>query len=448
MHFPVRGKRRTRGIKRRMFWIFWRHFTMGDQSSEPTLRMQGDAKTPAAKLPRTSSSRISGIRTSYHSPSDIANMVSRYGREVFCVLDAKLACHYLTENWETVSGFNAAQDTGEEFKSHVAPDHLHRLAKYLKEDDGTQTLNFQFKNAEGYWRWFEIQIIESGGYDAESMQYKCILRDVTSVIQSQGKLEKAKLEADLANKSRSEFLANMSHELRTPLNAILGFAQMIESGTYGDVGHPKYHDYIGSIQESGTTLLSKSNDLLEIANIDSGRMELRESSTDLLGIIRHAIEFHSHRAFSAQITLRHNSTDGPLLVVVDRIRMLQAITNLLSNAIKYNKPGGVVNLACETRRDGGVNIVIEDTGGGILPTHLQNILTAFRQDNSFFARSRDCVGLGLALSKEIVKLHQGRIEIVSEPGKGTLLTIRLPRERTVKRTTPKKIESNVVLSVN
>jgi signal transduction histidine kinase len=280
-------------------------------------------------------------------------------------------------------------------------------------------------------------------------RYKCLVRDVTEIHSAQRKIEKAKLEAELANKSRSEFLANMSHELRTPLNAILGFAQMIEGGTYGEIGHPKYHDYIGSIQESGTTLLSKINDLLEIANIDSGRMALNEAPTDLVGIIRHAIEAHSHHAFSEQVSLRDRLPDEPLVAVVDRIRLLQVLTNLISNAIKYNRQHGTVDIFCENRKDGGINIVIQDNGGGIPESHLQRILLAFEQDNSFFARSRNCVGLGLALSKEIVKLHQGRIHIESEYGKGTLLTIQLPKERTVKQQrTVKMLESAEALPVS
>jgi len=413
---------------------------MGEHSTEPSPRAPQRHRPPVGRPPRAASSR-----SFFYSPSDIVSAVSRFGHEVFCVLDASLYCHYLTENWQGLSGFAAAEDTGDEFQTRIAPDHLRRVSQYLEQGDDSVDMRFQIKHRDGYWLWCEMQLVETEGQG----RYKCILRDVTDIVMSQGKLEKANLEADLATKSRSEFLANMSHELRTPLNAILGFAQMIESGTYGNVGHPKYHDYIGSIQESGTTLLSKINDLLEIANIDTGSLELRESSTDLAGIIRHAIEFHSHRAFAGQITLRANLGTEPLLVVVDRIRMLQVITNLLSNAIKYNRPGGTVDIRCETRRDGGINIAIEDDGGGILPTHLQNILTAFRQDNSFFARSRDCVGLGLALSKEIVKLHQGRIEIDSEPGKGTLLTIRLPRERTVRKPTPlKKAGKNLALPVD
>jgi len=388
---------------------------------------------------------VSVRRTNGRQPysSDMASVVSRFSREVFCVLDNDLNCHFLTENWEVVSGFPAAESMGEDFKSFIAPDHLRKVGLHLEAGNDGAVVRFQIKNREGQWLWCELQLVET-----EGNLHKCLLRDVTSLVMSQGKHAKAKLEADLALKSRSEFLANMSHELRTPLNAILGFAQMIESGTYGDVGHPKYHDYVGSIQESGTTLLSKINDLLEIANINSERLEIRESTVDLADVIRHAIEFHSHRAFSGQIAVRATLPAEPLLVKVDRIRMLQVMTNLLSNAIKYNKPGGTVNIHCDVRKDGGVNIVIEDDGGGILPTHLQNILTAFRQDNSFFARSRDCVGLGLALSKEIVKLHQGRIEIDSEPGVGTHLTIRLPRERTVRTPAPKAVEANIELSVN
>lgn len=428
--------------KGRMFWIFWRHYMGEDVMEQP---VHAPSTAPRVSAPPMNTSRRTMNSRAYYSSSDITSTFSRFGREVFCVLDPDLHCYSLSENWEKISGFSAAEDVGEGLRDRIAPDHLKRVSHYLEKGDDSASARFQIKHADGHWRWCEIQLAEP---DARGERFKCLLRDVTHLVVAQGKLEKAKLEADLANKSRSEFLANMSHELRTPLNAILGFAQMIESGTYGDIGHPKYHDYVGSIQESGTTLLSKINDLLEIATIDSGRLELRESETDLCGIIRHAVEFHSHRAFAGQIALTPRLPAEPLIVNVDRIRMLQVITNLLSNAIKYNRPGGAVEIRCDVRKDGGINVVIEDNGGGILPMHLQNILTAFRQDNSFFARSRDCVGLGLALSKEIVKLHQGRIDIDSEPEQGTLLTIRLPSERTVKVPEPVVIEHHIELSAN
>ncbi len=365
--------------------------------------------------------------------SDVAALVSSYGNDVYCVLDAKLECASLSENWKNISGFASSEDLGEGVKDRIAPDHIRRVTKYLAQGkDEMPAVRFQLKHKDGNWRWCEMRCVGE-----EYGKYKCLLNDITELVLAQGTLEKAKLEAELALKSRSEFLANMSHELRTPLNAILGFAQMMEKGTFGDMGHPKYHDYTGSIHDSGTILLSKINDLLEIANIDSGRMELNESTVDIIALIRQAIEFHSHRAFSEQVALRDQLPKKPVYVMVDRIRMLQVLTNLLNNAIKYNRPGGRVEILCETRRDGGIDIIIEDNGGGIPALHLQRILEAFRQDNSFFARSRDCVGLGLALSKEIVKLHKGRIDIESETGKGTLLTICLPKERTVKAASAK-----------
>jgi signal transduction histidine kinase len=283
------------------------------------------------------------------------------------------------------------------------------------------------------WHWFELQLASAVRKGVGEKHYTCLLRDVNELVNIQTNYEKYKLEAALANKSRSEFLANMNHELRTPLNAIIGFAQMMENRVYGDVGHPKYKDYIDNIQSSGLTLLSKVNDLIDIANIDSGRMELNESTVDLVSLIRNAIELQSHRAYEEKVTLRENLPMKSLLVAVDRVRMLQALSNVISNAIKYNSAGGVVDIYCEKRKDGGINIIVEDDGSGISASQLERILSAFSQENSFFARSRHCAGIGLALSKEIVKLHQGKIEIQSEVGKGTLLKIVLPAERSIKK---------------
>jgi len=409
-----------------MFWMFWRHYTM----SEDTATEISASYPAAAKRPPSLSRPSARGRSS--SPSrvkdDMLSALSVYGSDAYCVMDEKANCLFLSENWRFISGSAVEEDMGEGLRERIAPDHLPKLMQYLiTADADAPPLRFQMKHKGGQWRWCELQIAESRGTARQ-----CILRDITELASMQGKLEKAKLETELAVRSRSEFLANMSHELRTPLNAILGFAQMIEAGTYGDVGHPKYHDYIDNIQESGITLLSRINDLLEIANIDVGRMTLNESSVDMAQAIRQAIEFHSHRAFCEQVTLRQHNPERPIFVHADRIRMLQVLTNLISNAIKYNQPGGSADIYCEVRRDGGVSVMIKDNGGGIPASHLENILSAFRQDNSFFARTRNCVGLGLALSKEIIKLHQGRIEIESTSGKGTLLTIRLPRERTVK----------------
>ncbi len=374
------------------------------------------------------------------SLSNIHSSHLAYCRDVFCIMDESLNCSYASQNCESITGVSSEECLGEGIKERIAPDHLEKIIHYLHATDtGKNPVLFQIKHEDGKWRWCEMQLVETeqDKYSGD-IQYKCVLRNSTELVTTKSQLEKARLEADLANKSRSEFLANMSHELRTPLNAILGFAQMMETGTFGAIKQPKYNDYIENIQESGHTLLSKVNDLLDIANIDSGRMELNESPADLTQLIRQAIEFHSHHAFSNEVKIRETLPATPMSVRVDRIRMLQVLTNVLSNAIRFSNKGGIVEIYCKTRKDGGINIVVEDNGDGIHAGHLQNILSAFRQTNSFFARSRDCVGLGLALSKEIVKLHQGKIDIISKAGEGTTLTIHLPKERTVKKPVAKR----------
>lgn len=378
--------------------------------------------------------------------NEVAEAFSYFGNDVFCVIDESLNFLYLSENWNSITGLSIEESIDYGVKWRIFPEHLHKITSYLSNaGGGFSSVRFKLKYSDNYWHWCEIRIVDfDRNKSTGKTYYKCLLNNVTELVNIQDNFEKAKIEAEIANKSRSEFLASMNHELRTPLNAIIGFAQMMESGVYGDIGHPKYSDYIGNIQASGFTLLSKLSDLIEIANIDAGRMLLDEVQCDLVKLVHEAIELHSHGAFAAHVELRENLPEYPVIAVVDRVRILQVVTNILSNAVKHNRPGGTVDIYCEKCKDGGVNLVVEDTGKGIASTHLERILLAFRQDNSFFARSRDCVGLGLALSKEIIKLHQGKIEIESKHGEGTVIKIVLPGERLVKKPEMRTLKTKIV----
>ncbi|HEU5046564.1 MAG TPA: PAS domain-containing sensor histidine kinase [Rickettsiales bacterium] len=364
-------------------------------------------------------------------PHATATAFSAYSRDVFCILDRECNCLFLSENILATTGLSSAEGLGEGLRARIAEQDLSLLCDYLAmEDIRHSPVRLRIMDADNAWRWYEMQLVRM--YRDEKTcenRYECLLHNVNELVNAQDNLEKALLEVDIANKSRMEFLANMNHELRTPLNAIIGFAQMIESGIYGDVGHPKYYDYISNIQSSGQNLLSKVNDLIEIANINSGDINLNEGEHDLIKITRNAIELYAHKAFMAHVELHDNLPDKQIFANVDRVRILQVMMNLISNAIKFNKNGGTVDVYCEKLKNGGVNIVIEDSGTGIEKKHLERIRSAFGQENSFFARSRDCVGLGLALSKEIVKLHQGRIEIESVQNKGTVIKIVMPSAR-------------------
>jgi len=399
-----------------MFWLFWKHFFDDNRQNNPA--------------------------TAYSQQSvPISPLLASFSREVFCLIDQDLNLIRISDNWKNLVGKTPSCS----FADYVSDSDLSLVANYLnKENNKLPPLDLKIIHKNGDKICCELQFAESSSDQNGNKLYHCLIRDTEKRNIEKEELQRAKLDADLALKTRSEFLANMSHELRTPLNAIIGFSQVMQSGIYGEIGHQKYDEYIENIQAGGLTLLSKINDLIDIADIDSGSMELQESQVDLVEVIQRAIEFHSHRAFAEHIILRDELPLKAIAVKIDRIRILQVLTNLISNAIRHNKKGGSVDIYCENRKDGGLNIVIEDTGNGIASKNLQNIIAAFGQENSFFARTRNCVGLGLALSKEIVKLHQGRIDIESKLGKGTIVRVMLPKERLLNKSAPttKLIEYN------
>jgi signal transduction histidine kinase len=400
---------------------------MGDDSSAPTL----ERKQETEMLPKTTrnfASRPLPSRSVSSTPSDITSVIARFGREVFCVLDVSLYCHFLTENWETVSGFAAAVEMGEEFKSHIAPDHLRRIAKYLEQADEGQSVSFQLKNSDGQWRWFELQLIDKEGRSAASLRYKCLLRDVTSIIMSQGKLEKAKLEAELAIKSRSEFLANMSHELRTPLNAIIGFSDVMRRQIFGGIGNERYVAYVDHIYESGAHLLVLINGILDLAKVEAGKVRLEEEPIDLVGAINTCINTIRLRAEAGGVDLLMEMQDAWILKG-DHVRIKQVVLNLLTNAVKFTGRGGSVRVfACRTH-DGNMQIAVADTGRGIRQEDIARAMAPFEQLETAYTRTHEGTGLGLPLAKALVELHGGNLDVTSALGVGTTVTITFPENR-------------------
>lgn len=403
-----------------MFWIFWKHYIKGTNQVH-----KAAGNTLAGNVSSPSYSKNDNV---------IFDKVLTFGNDVLCIMDTLLECSYISDNWRKVTGLSTSDTVGSGLRDRISFVFQEFLKSYLENGSITDnSVRFQLLHHDNELHWCELKIIGiEESTQNEPRRCICLLHNVNALVTAQGNMEKARFEADIAHKSRAEFLANMSHELRTPLNAIIGFAQMMENGIYGEIGHPKYNDYIGNIEKSGLVLLSKINDLLDIANINSGQVILCEAEYDLVSIIRSALEFHSHTAFAAQVGLRECLPVKPLGVYVDRIRIMQVLGNILSNAIKHSPCGETVDIYHEKRKCGGISIVVEDKGNGISTNHLDNIRAAFGADNSFLSRSRECVGLGLAISQEIMKLHQGKIEIESEKGKGTVLRMMLPAERSVK----------------
>jgi signal transduction histidine kinase len=245
---------------------------------------------------------------------------------------------------------------------------------------------------------------------------------------NQERLIAAKEVAEEANRSKSVFLANMSHELRTPLNAIIGFSGMIHARMFGPLSD-KYVEYAKIIGASGRHLLAIINDILDTAKADSDKLLLVEQKVDLAEVVGLGSQIVQEIAREAGIDFA-SEIEGPMPKVFgDPAKLTQILVNLLTNAIKFSEPGGRVRLKVGQALHQGVTFSIEDTGIGMSADEIAIALQPFGQIDTGLTRKHDGVGLGLPLTKRLIELHGGAMEIKSRPGKGTVVTVKLPETR-------------------
>jgi signal transduction histidine kinase len=238
-------------------------------------------------------------------------------------------------------------------------------------------------------------------------------------------LSAAKAEAERASKAKSEFLANMSHELRTPLNAIIGFSEVMTGQSFGPLGNEKYHAYAQEMSASGRRLLEIINDVLQMARIESGRVELNLERCDIGHMVAACLRIVRDRAEKGQVTLVDECPDGLPPIKADERALRQVVLNLLSNAIKFTRPGGTVTVSAALGAD-GMRITVRDTGIGIAPENLADVFEAFRQVDGGHSRSFEGTGLGLPIARALLALHDGTLELESTVGVGTTFTLVLP----------------------
>jgi signal transduction histidine kinase len=227
---------------------------------------------------------------------------------------------------------------------------------------------------------------------------------------------------ETASRHKSEFLANMSHELRTPLNAIIGFSQVLKQQMFGELNAAQA-EYVDDVLSSGEHLLNLINDILDLAKVEAGRMELQPTTFALPGLLDNAMSMVRERATRQGVSLTTETDPSVGLIEGDERKVKQILFNLLSNAVKFTPGGGRVTLAA-TADDGQVEISVGDTGVGISAEDQVRIFEEFTQVGK--GATQEGTGLGLALTRRLVELHHGRLSVASEPGAGSTFTVWLP----------------------
>jgi signal transduction histidine kinase len=231
-------------------------------------------------------------------------------------------------------------------------------------------------------------------------------------------------QAQAADRAKTNFLANVTHELRTPLNAIIGFSEIIESGAAsGD--HAAYGKYI---HEAGSRLLGLVNDVLTLARIEAGKLELEEQVGSLDEVLGASIRTLLPEAQAKSVTIKQ-LPNADYFIFADPNKMKQVFVHLLSNAVKFNNESGSVSVSAALSPRGDLVVAIRDTGCGIPANYLDRVLEPFGQVEDHLTRENEGVGLGLPLARAMIGMHGGDLTLSSEVGVGTSVEVMLPANR-------------------
>ena len=247
----------------------------------------------------------------------------------------------------------------------------------------------------------------------------------------ESELRAAKDEAEVASRAKSEFLAMVSHELRTPLNAVIGFSEMLIFEMFGPIGDGRYKGYAEDIRSSGLHLLGLINNILDLSKVEANKFQLNEQNVVVHDLLADALHLVEAKAKATGISVRMEVPKSLPNLFVDERAFKQIVLNLLSNSIKFTPGQGSITVSSNYESDRGLIVVVSDTGIGISAQDLQAVQKPFIQVDSSLARKYEGTGLGLPLTRSLVELHGGTLEIESMPGEGTTAKVIFPQERVI-----------------
>jgi len=306
--------------------------------------------------------------------------------------------------------------------------HVRGLAHYLASGEGPvlgRTIEMEALRRDS--SEFPVELTISPTRVDDTVVFNAFLRDITdrrraeeALHAARGEAERAREEAEVANRAKSEFLARMSHELRTPLNAILGFAQLLDFDDLGD----EHGESVKLILRGGRHLLQLIDEVLDVARIEQGRLSLSIEPVHLGEVVGEAIDLVRPLAASVHVQMRADMSQFDRHALADRQRLRQVVMNLLSNAVKYNRDGGEVTVSCGSAPDDRVRITVADTGQGIPPEMMDRLFIPFERLGAE-QTTVEGTGIGLSISKRLVELMGGEIGAESQTGLGSTFWVDL-----------------------
>lgn len=334
---------------------------------------------------------------------------------------------YVNPRFSEITGYPRADVLGRTLRHAdpplVPPEVLDQVLPELAAGRVWQS-EFRSRHSDGREYWVAAAVAPIFDERGTTTHHVWVQEDVTARKRIESELVEARDAAQLANRAKSEFLSRMSHELRTPMNAILGFAQLLDTYRVESLSD-KQRDYVRQILKAGTHLLDLINEVLDLARIEAGRVDLSLESVDPRELLDECVTLG--RAISAERGIVIIDRSGPLLprLRADRTRLKQVLLNLLSNAIKYNRPQGEVVIETAAADRGRLSIRISDQGPGIPDSKRAQIFQPFNR-LGFEASDVEGTGIGLTISRKLVDLMDGRIDFVSGRQGGTTFYIDIP----------------------
>ncbi|HZU80412.1 MAG TPA: PAS domain S-box protein [Acidimicrobiales bacterium] len=356
----------------------------------------------------------------------ILDTVLKTSPDIISLMDRDGKIHQVSSAEEAILGHPQESPEGRDLFPLVHPDDFDEVASaFIRMVTGsvsTLHLRYRMRHAEGHWVTVDSRgqavVDEHGSF----LGAVVVSRDVSDRLASEEKLQNLRQSAEQASKAKSDFLSRMSHELRTPLNSILGFSQLLQM----DDLPMQQADAVEHILRAGRHLLDLIDEVLDIARIESGHLELSIVPVDLLELVRDAVNLTRPMAERTEVGVRVAiDPSAGLGVLADRQRLLQVLLNLISNAVKYNRPGGSVEISAEPRPDGTVRVSVADTGRGIRPEDMDRVFEPF--DRLGAEQSGvEGTGVGLSLSRHLVEQMNGALTVESVPEVGSTFSAELP----------------------